>query len=112
MIFRESPARDLYRLVMWGGYLRAIAALPAGQELRSHRALGRLVRRLGGGARVEANLRRAFPGRRDIPRLAADVFATHFANQYLPMSFGRINAGNHQRYLAVPLAYLKFLLIV
>lgn len=103
MIFAESPIRDLYRQLAWGPYPRLLHALPPGQDLRVSRLLGRtasLVAR-GSRARVEANLRRAFPGRDDLSSVATAVFATHFANQYLPISFPRITAENAGGWLEI-----------
>lgn len=103
MVFSESPARNLYRAVVWGPYRSAVLRLPAGAEIDCHRKLGRLVARMlpSTRARVERNLARAFPGRTDLAALAVKVLGTHFANQYLPFSFYRLDARNATDYLRV-----------
>ncbi len=95
--------RDLYRFSVWGPYRQALALLPDGQELQANRVLGRAVGTLASGARhrIERNLKRAFPHMQDTRSLALDAFATHFANQYLPFSFSRINNRNAERYLGI-----------
>jgi len=101
LIFDESPARDLYRLAVWGPYRHALGRLPSGWELAVTRRLGHLACRAStqGRQRIERNLARVFPERGDLPLLAKRCFGTHFANQYLPISFPRIDARNWRRYL-------------
>ena len=103
MIFAESPLRDAYRLVVWGPARHALGGLPAGWELALHRRMGlaAAVAARGQRARVERNLRRAFPGREDVPAIARATFGTHFQHQYLPVSFPRITAKNADRYLRI-----------
>jgi len=103
MVFPESPLRDLYRLLAWGPWPRVLYALPPGADLQACRLLGRTVALAASGsrARVEANLRRAFPGRTDLDIVARAAFATHFAHQYLPIAFPRITRENAAAYLFI-----------
>ncbi|MFH1465200.1 MAG: hypothetical protein ABIO70_12515 [Pseudomonadota bacterium] len=103
MIFAESALRDVYRLVVWGPYRAGLTHLPAGWELALNRRLG-LAAAMGARGqrvRVERNLRRAFPGRGDVPALARATFGAHFQHQYLPVSFPRITPENADRYLRI-----------
>ncbi len=105
MVVGESPAKDLYRRVVWGPWRQALEHGPLGFEYVANRRLGLLAgalvsRREGGTrARVEANLRRAFPDRTDLGRIARRTFGAHFANQYASFAFGRIDGANWGRYL-------------
>lgn len=101
MVVGESPAKDVYRRVVWGPWRWALERGPYGFEYVANRGLGRLAGRFSGGTRrhVEANLRRAFPSRADVPAIARRTFAAHFANQYASFAFGRIDAYNWGRYL-------------
>jgi len=103
MVFDESPLKDLYRLVVWGPYRRAICRLPHGAELRANRLLGRCVSigARGKKAGVLANLTRAFPDRGDLERVATGTFSTHFMEQYVSWSFSRIDSGTHEKYLEI-----------
>jgi phosphatidylinositol dimannoside acyltransferase len=103
VIFPESPLRDLYRALVWGPYRRSVLRLPPTVEVALNRRLGETVARLlpSSRSRVEANLRRAFPGRDHLDEVAVSVLGTHFANQYLPFSFGRMDARNAPAYLRV-----------
>ncbi|MCP4806598.1 MAG: hypothetical protein GY913_29440 [Proteobacteria bacterium] len=102
MVFGESPLKDVYRRVVWGPYRRALGRLPAGTELRANRALGRLAHAGARGkrARVEANLKRAFPDR-DVGPIVRATFENHFADQYISWTFARIAAGEGASYLRV-----------
>jgi KDO2-lipid IV(A) lauroyltransferase len=103
MVFDESPLKDLYRLVVWGPYRRAICGLPHGVELRVNRLLGRGVAlgARGKKARVVENLKRAFPKSSDLAGIATGTFSTHFMEQYVSWSFGRIDLETHGKYLEI-----------
>jgi KDO2-lipid IV(A) lauroyltransferase len=103
LIFEESPLRDAYRLAIWGPYRQALGFLPYGWELGVNRRLGRAVAlgSRGSLARIERNLRRAFPDRDDLAQVAARTFGTHFQHQYLPVSFPRVHRGNLDKYVEI-----------
>jgi KDO2-lipid IV(A) lauroyltransferase len=101
VVIGESPAKDLYRRVVWGPWRAVLEHGPHGFEYVANRRLGLLAGRFAGGtrARVATNLARAFPTRRDLDRVAARTFGAHFANQYASFAFGRIDRANWRRYL-------------
>ena len=101
MIIGESPLKDIYRLVVWGGGPHLAQAFPAPGEARFVRALGRLSGRLlrQKHAQISQNIRSAFPERRDSAVLATGAFAAHFANQYISLSIPKIRQSNAHRYL-------------
>ena len=103
MVFDESPLKDLYRTMVWGPYRRAICRLPHGAELRANRLLGYLISfpARAKKIRVIENLGRAFPQRSDLEGLAKGTFSTHFMEQYVSWSFGRINTKTHDKYLEI-----------
>lgn len=88
---------------MWGPYRRAVLGLPPSYELRFNRALGAFMAgtQRGAFARILRNLERAFPERSDLSEIAVQAFETHFANQYLPFSFGRMRLENAASYLRI-----------
>lgn len=101
MVFGESPLKDLYRRVIWGPYREILERGPHGWEYRVNRRLG-LLAALGAGSKlneVEENLRRAFPDRTDLRRVARETMGTHFVNQYASFAFGRITKDNWTEYL-------------
>ena len=100
MVVGESPWKDLYRRVVWGPWRWALEASPPGWEFRVNRRLGAVASRFSGQtrARVEANLRRAFP-HADVAPIARQAFAAHFANQYASFAFARITGETAPRYL-------------
>lgn len=100
MVVGESPLKDAYRRVVWGPWRWALERGPLGWEYRANRRLGLVAGRFSGGtrARVEENLRRAFPDR-DVSSLARRTFAAHFANQYASFAFPRVTAETWPRYL-------------
>lgn len=102
MVFGESPAKDVYRRIVWGPYRRSFQHLPLASELRANRLLGLAVSRFARGKReaVRANLARAFPGR-DLDPILSEVFATHFSEQYISWSFARITPTTAGAYLHV-----------
>ncbi len=101
MVIGESPAKDAYRLLVWGPWRIALERSPPGWEYRANRALGEAAARFSRGKRAEvlANLRRAFPARDDLDAVSTQAFATHFVNQYASFAFGRIDSKNWQNYL-------------
>lgn len=101
MVFGESPLKDLYRRVVWGPYRELLERTPYGWEYRVNRRLGLAAALAAGGKlhEVEANLRRAFPQRADLPSVARETMGTHFVNQYASFAFGRIDKENWSRYL-------------
>jgi lauroyl/myristoyl acyltransferase len=101
MVFGESRAKDVYRRLVWGPYRRSFDRLPPASEIRANRALGRLVALLARGKRdgVMANLQRAFPERGDLEQVIEEIFATHFADQYISWSFARLTPENLDAYL-------------
>jgi len=103
VVIGESPAKDAYRLLVWGPWRVALEQGPPGWEYRANRALGELAARFSRGKRAEvlANLNRAFSGRDDLEAVATQAFATHFVNQYASFAFGRISADNWTRYLRI-----------
>lgn len=103
MIFAESALRDAYRLAVWGPWRVALGHVPAGWELALNRSLGLTAAAFArdARARIEGNLRRAFPDRADLGELARATFGTHFQHQYLPVSFPRIQRGSASRYLRI-----------
>lgn len=102
MVVGESPAKDLYRRVVWGPWRAALERGPYGLEYVANRGLGLAAGRFARGTRehVETNLRRAFPERTDLGRVARRTFGAHFVNQYASFAFGRIDASNWERYLS------------
>ncbi len=103
MVIGESPLKDAYRAVVWGPWRELLERAPYGWEFRANRAIGGVAGRFAPGAyaRVLTNLRRAFPERRDLRRVARATFRAHFANQYASFAFGRITAENVDEYLVV-----------
>jgi lauroyl/myristoyl acyltransferase len=101
MVFGESPLKDAYRRVVWGPYREILERSPWGWEYRANRRLGHLAALFAGRKvdEVEANLRRAFPGRTDLRAVARDAMGTHFLNQYASFAFGRIDKGNWSSYV-------------
>lgn len=101
MVFGESPLKDLYRRVVWGPYRELLERAPWGWEYRVNRRLGQLVGLVARGKirEVETNLRRAFPERDDLRRVAVETMGTHFVNQYASFAFGRITRENWTTYL-------------
>lgn len=101
MVFGESPLKDLYRRVVWGPYRELLERSPWGWEYRVNRRVGQLVGLVARGkvGEVEANLRRAFPDRDDLRRVAVETVGTHFVNQYASFAFGRISKENWTAYL-------------
>lgn len=106
MIFGEGRIKDVYRKVLWGPGVQGLAALPKPWEHRLVRLLGRGASALARHKRVEVrdNLARAFPdGRvddgRSIENVAQDVFAAHFANQYIGLSFSGCTEETWPEYL-------------
>ncbi len=99
----ESVGRDLYRALVWGPYRHLCRWVPAGRELEMHRALGRVAWRFAGNLRVQVreNLARGLPDRQDLDALVEGVFQSHFAEQYLCFSLGRVQLGNWERYLRI-----------
>lgn len=93
--------RDLYRALAWGPYRRLCEWVPAGREHQLHRALGRLAFRFAGRQRalVRENLARGFPDHSDLDSLVKGVFQSHFSEQYLCFSLGRVQQKNWGRYL-------------
>jgi KDO2-lipid IV(A) lauroyltransferase len=103
VVFGESPAKDLYRLAVWGPWRWALERSPAGWEYRANRALGAAAAAAapGGRRRARDGLRRAFGERADLDGLVRQVFESHFANQYASFAFGRIDRENWGRYLEI-----------
>lgn len=101
MVVGESPAKDLYRRAVWGPWRLALESGPHGFEYVANRMLGLAAGRFARGTRdhVATNLRRAFPDRGDLDRVAVRTFGAHFANQYASFAFGRIDRDNWRRYL-------------
>ena len=101
MIFGESRAKDLYRRVVWGPWRQALEATPDGWELRINRWLGHAASQASRGqqARVRAHMREVFGDDPRVDTWVRDAFATHFANQYVGFSFGKIRADNWQTWL-------------
>jgi KDO2-lipid IV(A) lauroyltransferase len=103
MVVGESPLKDAYRRVVWGPWRQLLERLPEGWDYRANRRMGRAAGRVSAGKRgevVEA-LRRAFPDRGDLDALAVEAFGTHFVNQYASFAFGRLDARNWERWLAM-----------
>ncbi|MFZ5477020.1 MAG: lysophospholipid acyltransferase family protein [Myxococcota bacterium] len=100
MVVGESPLKDVYRRLVWGPWRLALERAPHGWEYRANRRLGLVAGTFSRStrARVEANLRRAFPDR-DVAPIARATFAAHFANQYASFAFARITADTWPRYL-------------
>ncbi len=101
MVIGESPLKDAYRRAVWGPWRWALEHGPHGWEFRANRRLGMLAGRFARGtrARVEQNLRRAFPERGDLAALTTQTFGAHFANQYCSFAFGRVTAESWPAYL-------------
>jgi KDO2-lipid IV(A) lauroyltransferase len=107
MIFGEGQLKDLYRRGLWGSGRPALERLPAPWEHRAVRVLGRLAAMVAREKRdhVAENMARAFPSGvlpdgRALGQVAADAFASHFANQYLSFSFAKCDAESWPHYLA------------
>jgi lauroyl/myristoyl acyltransferase len=103
MLFPESPVRDAWRLLAWGPWPSLVTALPPGWEVAAHRALGGAALRVASEARrrIEDNVHRALGDGADAARIAREAFGTHFAHQYLPVSFPRIREENAFWYLRI-----------
>lgn len=101
MIIAESPLKDAYRRFTWGPWRRLLEAAPPGWDYRASQQVGRLAGRLSAKKRADvvANLRRAFPDRSDLDRVAQGAFGAHFENQYASFAFGRLNATNWPQWL-------------
>jgi len=107
MIFGEGQLKDLYRRGFWGPGRQALESLPAPWEHRIVRAMGRLAATTARSKHAEVidHLDRAFPSGsvpdgRSIGQVADDVFASHFANQYIGLSFAQCDEERWPRYLA------------
>jgi lauroyl/myristoyl acyltransferase len=107
MIFGEGITKDLYRRALWGPGMMAMQGLPSPWEHRLVRCLGRAASAVAPRKRreVEENLRRAFPSGlvpdgRSVSVVAEDVFASHFANQYVGPSFTACTVESWPQYLA------------
>ena len=103
MIFGEGRLKDLYRKVVWGPGREALERSPDTWELRLIRAAARGASRVLPDRRTHLvnNLRRAFPDRDDLDKVAADAFAAHFSNQYLSFSFGKCSTDSWPAYLRI-----------
>lgn len=103
MVFGENAIKDLYRKVVWGPGREVLESSPSTTELRLIRAAARAAALGLGGRRSHLirNLRRAFPERADLERVARDAFAAHFSNQYLGFTFGKCQIGNWSDYLTL-----------
>ena len=101
MIIGESPLKDLYRLLVWGGGPELAQLVPAPGEARMLRAMGRAAAQLlpRKHAQIRDNIHVAFPHRKDCAQLASAAFAAHFANQYISLSIPKIHTFNAHRYL-------------
>ena len=101
MVFGESKIKDLYRQLVWGPGRQALEASPDTMELRLIRAAARTAALGMAGRRnhLVDNLRRAFPQRADLDRVARDAFAAHFSNQYLSFTFGKCDKDNWSTYM-------------
>ena len=97
MVFGESPLKDLYRALIWGPWRGIASQLPATVEIRVHSQLGAAVSRLAQGRqhRVRDAMERAGVD----PAASSRVFETHFANQYVGFSFGKIRRDTWSQYL-------------
>ena len=106
MIFGESSLKDVYRRIVWGPGIDVLRRLPSPWEHRIVRGMGRaaaLVARQK-RAEVENHLSHAFPeeaqvSSRAIHRVAADAFASHFANQYIGATFSRCTEHSWSKYI-------------
>lgn len=100
MVFGESPLKDLYRLLAWGPWRWGLQAAPGPLDVRANRALGRLAYRASRGRAdtVRAHVAAAV-GPSDAERVAREVFATHFANQYVGPTFAKADAASWPRWL-------------
>ena len=106
MIFGEGRAKDVYRRAVWGPGIFGLGLLPLTWEHRIFRGMGRAALVVADRKRreVEHNLSLAFPSKtapdgRPLSEIAAEAFATHFANQYIGASFTRCTVKNWPAYL-------------
>ncbi|MGB0638542.1 MAG: lysophospholipid acyltransferase family protein, partial [Myxococcota bacterium] len=106
MIFGEGKAKDAYRRLVWGPGQHGLDMLPVPWEHRAVRLLGRTMTHTARRKNKEVvnNLRRAFPNGnvpdgRPIEQVAADAFASHFANQYIGFSFRKCDVRTWPSYL-------------
>jgi len=99
--FRESPLKDLYRMMLWFGVRPSLRALPPGHEFEVFRALGRRAAQLPSGTRdkVEENLGRVFPPGPQFEALREQVFEEHFCTQYVSFTFPRIGPDTVHHYV-------------
>ncbi len=102
MVFGESRAKDVYRKVVWGPYRRSFDHLPPAAELRANRLLGHVVAIVARGKRraVAGNMARAGLAQ-PLSTPSRDAFATHFVDQYISWSFGRVTPENAAAYLTL-----------
>ena len=101
MVIGESRAKDAYRRIAWGPWRAFLERCPPGWDYRANRALGVLAGIAAGQkrAQVVANLKRAFPHRTGLERVAIQAFGAHFSNQYASFAFGRIEPAVAGRWL-------------
>ena len=107
MIFGEGIIKDMYRRVLWGPGMQMMEAIPPPWEHRLVRGLGRSASYFARRKRVEVedNLRRAFPegmtaDGRSVQDIAQEVFASHFANQYVGPTFSACSLEQSHHYLS------------
>ena len=106
MIFGEGRVKDVYRRMVWGPGQQGLELLPGPWEHRAVRLLGRVMTKTARRKYEEVllNLGRAFPSGmvpdgRPLDDVAADAFASHFANQYIGFSFDKCDARQWPLYL-------------
>ncbi|MBN2798187.1 MAG: lysophospholipid acyltransferase family protein [Deltaproteobacteria bacterium] len=101
MVFAEGALKDLYRLWAWGPWRASLGVLPAGNEVRANRQLGRLAAAAlpAQRAALRATLAGALGARPELDAVVTQLFETHFANQYVGLSFQRMTLETAPRYL-------------
>ncbi len=103
MVFDEHPLKDLYRLMVWGPYRKALEALPPGMEIRVNRRLGRQVYKRSAGRRelLRAHLRDGVGEHPQLDRMVRECFETHFSNQYVGFTFQKVDEQTWPTFLQV-----------
>lgn len=103
MVFNEHPLKDLYRLLVWWPYRGVLEQLPAGVEVQANRGLGGLLAMISAGRRRELAgiLQGALGKRDDLGEIAASLFKTHLANQYVVFSFQKVTLENSDKFLEI-----------
>src|SRR5688572_29789180 len=101
MSILEGGIGDVFRLMLWYPYRWSVSLMPPARELELSRQVGHLLALLEPIEvnRVVGNLARAFPTRSDLRAIAVRNIESRLENQYLSLSFEKLNRDNLSSYL-------------